>query len=324
MSFPLSYAQLVERNPHIETDHLVKLLKQLLLSAPSPSDDISVKHTPNAADVPTLLGTGPFSLLSYKENEGKREVKCPPVHMRWPHIHANQVWGLALREIGGGFTRHHRAPSIRAACYSIAKPATLVQNMQKNKILRGHRNAVYCATFDRSGSGACQMECQFLFCVGTLEELLPLHLVLGQALSSDDGTCRIWDAVHAHNPPRIFIPRPSDSVAGKNNGSSSTAIQQSHQIFCCAFNANGTAFVTGSSDTLARVWNACKVNTDDSDQPNHEIDVLAGHVTAVNYVQFRVKWGAGVNIFSLKFQLRQWLHQHHEVHARELSQFLVV
>ncbi|OMO53529.1 hypothetical protein CCACVL1_28562 [Corchorus capsularis] len=347
MSFPLSYDQLVERNPHIETDHLVKLLKQLLLSAPSPSDDLSVKHTPNAADVPTLLGTGPFSLLSYKENEGKREVKCPPVHMRWPHIHANQVRGLALREIGGGFTRHHRAPSIRAACYSIAKPATLVQNMQKNKILRGHRNAVYCATFDRSGryvitgsddrlvkiwsmeTAYCLASCRghvgditdlavsfnnivvasssndCIIRVWRLPDGMPVSVLRGHTggvtaiafsprpgsvyhllSSSDDGTCRIWDAVHAHNPPRIFIPRPSDSVAGKNNGSSSTAIQQSHQIFCCAFNANGTAFVTGSSDTLARVWNACKVNTDGSDQPNHEIDVLAGHVTAVNYVQF--------------------------------------
>lgn len=34
---------------------------------------------------------------------------------------------------------------------------------------------------------------------------------------------------------------------------SSSAGPQSHQIFCCAFNANGTVFVTGSSDTLARV-----------------------------------------------------------------------
>ena len=117
-------------------------------------------------------------------------------------------------------------------------------------------------------------------------------------------------------------------VAGKNNGSSSSAVQQSHQIFCCAFNANGTVFVTGSSDTLARVhfmhvcyelflffqdfvllyllfcncaslgvqshfcdhlqvWIAYKPNKDDSDQPNHEIDVLAGHENDVNYVQFR-------------------------------------
>lgn len=42
-------------------------------------------------------------------------------------------------------------------------------------------------------------------------------------------------------------------VSGKNSGSSSISVQQSHQIFCCTFNANGTVFVTGSSDTLARV-----------------------------------------------------------------------
>lgn len=72
------------------------------------------------------------------------EVKQPPPHMRWPHMKANQVHGLNLREIGGGFPRHHRAPSVRAACYAIAKPSTMVQKMQNIKRLRGHRNAVYC------------------------------------------------------------------------------------------------------------------------------------------------------------------------------------
>ena len=71
--------------------------------------------------------------------------------MRWPHMKADQVRGLSLREIGGGFTRHHRAPSIRAACYAIAKPSTMVQKMQNIKKLRGHRSAVYCGMllFDR-------------------------------------------------------------------------------------------------------------------------------------------------------------------------------
>lgn len=64
--------------------------------------------------------------------------------MRWPHMKANQVQGLSLREIGGGFRKHHRAPSIRSACYAIAKPSTMVQKMQNIKKLRGHRVAVYC------------------------------------------------------------------------------------------------------------------------------------------------------------------------------------
>lgn len=42
-------------------------------------------------------------------------------------------------------------------------------------------------------------------------------------------------------------------AAGKSSGPSSSSGLQSHQIFCCAFNANGTVFVTGSSDNLARV-----------------------------------------------------------------------
>lgn len=46
--------------------------------------------------------------------------------------------------------------------------------------------------------------------------------------------------------------------AGKSNAfsagePSSTMNPVSHQILCCAYNANGTVFVTGSSDTFARV-----------------------------------------------------------------------
>ncbi|XWS14176.1 hypothetical protein CRYUN_Cryun36dG0101000 [Craigia yunnanensis] len=35
-----------------------------------------------------------------------------------------------------------------------------------------------------------------------------------------------------------------------------------------------------------QVWIVYKHNTDDSDQPNHEIDVLSGHENDVNFVQF--------------------------------------
>ncbi|XP_043807288.1 bromodomain and WD repeat-containing protein 3 isoform X3 [Manihot esculenta] len=267
--------------------------------------------------------------------------------MRWPHMHADQVRGLSLREIGGGFSRHHRAPSVRAACYAIAKPSTMVQKMQNIKKLRGHRNAVYCAIFDRSGryvvtgsddrlvkiwsmeTAFCLASCRghegditdlavssnnalvasasndCIIRVWRLPDGVPISVLRGHTgavtaiafsprpgsvyqllSSSDDGTCRIWDARYSNFNPRIYIPRPSYSVTGKSSGPSSSSGLQSHQIFCCAFNANGTVFVTGSSDNLARVWNACKPNTDDSDQPNHEIDVLAGHENDVNYVQF--------------------------------------
>ncbi|XP_054786202.1 uncharacterized protein LOC129292639 [Prosopis cineraria] len=346
LSFPLSYNQLVERYPHIEKDHLVKLLKQLISSATSPSFGTTRGNAPNAADVPTLLGMGSFSLLSGGRDK-TREVKRPPPYMRWPHMKANQVQGLRLREIGGGFTRHHRAPSIRAACYAIAKPSTMVQKMQNIKRIRGHRNAVYCATFDRSGrhvitgsddrlvkiwsmeTAYCLASCRghdgditdlavssnnalvasssndCIIRVWRLPDGLPISVLRGhngavtaiafsprpsavyQLLSSsDDGTCRIWDGRHSQSSPRIYVPRPSDSVIGRSGGPSLGNFPQSHQIFCCAFNASGTVFVTGSSDNLARVWNACKPSLDDSDQPNYEIDVLSGHENDVNYVQF--------------------------------------
>lgn len=345
-SFPLSYNKLVERYPHVEKDHLVKPLKQLLLGAAASSQGIVCRNLSNAAAVPTLLGTGPFSLLGHDER-GNNEVKRPPGYMRWPHMQADQVRGLRLREIGGGFSRHHRAPSVRASCYAIVKPSTMVQKMQNVKRLRGHRNAVYCAIFDRLGryvitgsddrlvkiwsmeTAYCLASCRghegditdlavsfnnvlvasasndCVIRVWRLADGLPISVLRGhtgavtaivfsprissmfQLLSSaDDGTCRIWDARHSQFSPRIYIPKPSDSLAGKSSGPSSSTGQQSHQIFCCAFNASGTVFVTGSSDTLARVWNALKPINDDPEQPNHEMDVLAGHENDVNYVQF--------------------------------------
>ncbi|CAK9138914.1 unnamed protein product [Ilex paraguariensis] len=347
LSLPLSYNKLVERYPHIEKDHLVKLLQQLILSAGVPSQGVVGGNALNAASVPTLLGTGYFSLLGQSHITRKNEVNHPPGYMRWPHMIADQVHGLSLREVGGGFSRHHRAPSIRAACYAIAKPSTMVQKMQNIRRVRGHRNAVYCAIFDRSGryvitgsddrlvkiwsmeTAYCLASCRghegditdlavnfnntlvasasndCIIRVWRLPDGLPISVLRGHTgavtaitfsprpssvyqllSSSDDGTCRIWDVRHSHFSPRIYVPKPSESLAGKNNVPSSSSGQQGHQIFCCAFNASGTVFVTGSSDTLARVWNACKSNPDDSEQPNHEMDILAGHENDVNYVQF--------------------------------------
>ncbi|KAL6184879.1 hypothetical protein ACLB2K_046278 [Fragaria x ananassa] len=351
-SFPLSYNKLVERYPHIENDHLVKLLKQLMLSIATPLHGKFGRNTLNAADVPTLLGTGSFSLLDCDRNVVNKRVKPLPAHLRWPYMQAGQIHGLGLREIGGGFTKHHRAPSIRSACYAIAKPSTMVQKMNNKKKLRGHRNAVYCAIFDRSGryvitgsddrlvkiwsmeTALCLASCRghegditdlavssnntlvasasndFVIRVWRLPDGCPISVLQGHTgavtaiafsprpnaiyqllSSSDDGTCRIWDARFSQFPPRIFMPKPSDPLTGKSNGisslgTSSSSGPQGHQILCCAYNASGTVFVTGSSDTFARVWSALKSNSDDSEQPIHEMDVLSGHENDVNYVQF--------------------------------------
>ncbi|XP_073113760.1 uncharacterized protein [Elaeis guineensis] len=346
-SLPLCYLKLAERYSHIEKDHLVKLLKQLILNSSPQLHGMVGGGPPNAADVPTLLGSGSFSLLGSDRDKEEKGANKLPGYLRWPHMQADQVRGLSLREIGGGFTKHHRAPSVRAACYAIAKPLTLVQKMQIIKKLRGHQNAVYCAIFDRLGryvitgsddrlvkiwsmeTAFCLASCRghegditdlavssnnalvasssndFIIRVWRLPDGLPISVLRGHTgavtaiafsprpsavyqllSSSDDGTCRIWDARYSQLSPRIYVPKPSDTSTVKSSDPSPSTVQQSHQILCCAFNANGTVFVTGSSDTYARVWNACKSNTDDSDQPNHEMDLLSGHENDVNYVQF--------------------------------------
>ncbi|XP_049388775.1 uncharacterized protein LOC125853144 [Solanum stenotomum] len=352
ISFPLNYDDLMLRYPHVEKDHLVKLLKQLLLNS-GPPLQCGGGDSPGAADVPTLLGSGPFSLLTCERNRVNKQAQSLPSYLRWPHMPANQVHGLTLREIGGGFPKHHRAPSIRLASYAVAKPSTMVQKMQNIKKLRGHRDAVYCAIFDRSGryvitgsddrlvkvwsmeTGLCLASCRghegditdlavssnnalvasasndYSIRVWRLPDGLPISVLRGHTgavtaiaftpktssvyqllSSSDDGTCRIWDARSSQCVPRVYSPRPKDNVSVRSSGTAATNLQSSsntshsHQILCCAYNANGTVFVTGSSDTLARVWSACKFSPDHPEELNHEIDTLSGHENDVNYVQF--------------------------------------
>ncbi|KAJ8565839.1 hypothetical protein K7X08_008415 [Anisodus acutangulus] len=107
VSFPLNYDDLVLRYPHVEKDHLVKLLKQLLLSS-GPPLQYGGGDAPGAADVPTLLGSGPFSLLACERNRVNKQGQSLPSYLRWPHMQANQVHGLTLREIGAIFDRSGR------------------------------------------------------------------------------------------------------------------------------------------------------------------------------------------------------------------------
>uniref|UniRef100_A0A0E0NU09 Uncharacterized protein n=1 Tax=Oryza rufipogon TaxID=4529 RepID=A0A0E0NU09_ORYRU len=331
ISLPLGYLKLVERYPHIGKDHLVKLLKQLIFSSCHPHGLVG-GVSPNAADVPTLLGSSSFSLLASDTSRQEKENPKLLRYLRWPHIQADQVRGLSLREIGG-FTKHRRAPSVRASCYAIAKPSTLVEKMQIIKRLRGHQNAVYCATFDRTGryviTGSDDrlvkiwaMETAFCLasCRGHEGDITDLAVSSNNAVvasSSNDFIIRVWripdglpiSVLKGHTgvvTAIAFSPRPGaafqllsshkcdfhtmkNAYACKGGDASSSAVQvqpTNHQILCCAFNANGTVFVTGSSDTFARVWNACKSSSEEHDQPNHEMDLLSGHENDVNYVQF--------------------------------------
>ncbi|PIM98286.1 hypothetical protein CDL12_29234 [Handroanthus impetiginosus] len=207
-SFPLDYDNLVRRYSHIEKHHLVRLLKQLMLMTSPPLRCVVGGVAPSAADVPTLLGTGSFSLLPCERRKVNKQVRNLPSYLRWPHLQADQVRGLSLREIGGGFSKHHRAPSIRVACYAIAKPSTMVLKMQNVKKLRGHRDAVYCAIFDRSGRYVITGSDDRLVKIWSMETALCLASCRGHegditdlsvssnnalvASASNDFTIRVW------------------------------------------------------------------------------------------------------------------------------------
>lgn len=339
VSVPLSYSQLLERYPFIEKNHLVKLLEQLFNRGPQCGLSFDAKH-PTAADASTLLGSGSVSLLNTDQQGTLQYVSCCN--------RIDQILGLTLRELGGGLARHHRAPSIRAASYAIVKPSVLVNRIQIIKTFRGHRNAVYCAIFDKSGeyiitgsddrlvkiwstaTGFCLRSCRghegditdlavsanntlvasasndCFIRVWRFPDGLPISVLKGHTSAvtaiafsprqgcehhllsaSDDGSCRIWDARDSSVNARIYAPK----VEGHETGSKAPAVgppntQSGFQILCCAFNAGGTIFVTGSADKLARVWDACKWTDEIHGGPNHELDSLKGHEDDVNYVQF--------------------------------------
>ncbi|CAM6040557.1 unnamed protein product [Sphagnum compactum] len=350
LSLPLSYTDIVTRHPHVEPGHLVKLLQQLLVYNQRSVAALEPAHSriPTAADVPTLLGAGAFSLLDLERSQASKDVSRWTRQLRWPHWEADQVHGLMLRELGGGFARHHRAPSLRTASYVVTKPAVLVDRIQIIKKLRGHRNAVYCAIFDRTGqyvitgsddrlvkiwsteTGLCLRSCRghegditdlavssgntlvasasndYSIRVWQLPNGVPISLLRGHTASvtaisfsprqgcehlllstSDDGTCRIWNAKNSSLNSRVYMPNPKDAPATSRAVGAPTPVgPPNNQVLCGAFNADGTIFVTGSSDKMARVWDARKWNDDVTGRPNYELDTLKGHENDVNYVQF--------------------------------------
>jgi WD40 repeat protein len=73
--------------------------------------------------------------------------------------------------------------------------------------------------------------------------------------TSDDGTCRIWDALDSSRKSRVYMPSPKEPPTNvKGPGvPPPPAPPIINQVICCAFNADGSIFVTGSSDKIARV-----------------------------------------------------------------------
>eukprot|EP00897_Mesotaenium_endlicherianum_P009972 jgi/Mesen1/9002/ME000056S08408 len=345
--------------PNIQGDHLVKLLEQLLKSARQVAKQKEAAcergtRYLTAADGPTLLGSGAFSLLEVEREARVDETPALLRHLRWPRVHSDVVLGLRLREQGAGFIggRSTLNAFTRTTGYAVVKPALLLDRLQHIKTLRGHRNAVYCAVFDKTGryvvtgsddrlvkiwsmeTGLCLRSCRghsgditdlAVSCdnrlvasasndhtirVWDLPRGMPVSVLMGHSLpvtaiafsprwqspnlllsSSEDGTCRIWDARDSSLNSRVYMP---SLVQGQPVPRSQLPVQPGNlpgeapsQILCCAFNADGTIFVTGSADKLARVWDARKWQDDITGRPNFELDVLRGHENDVNYVQFR-------------------------------------
>ncbi|XP_024519820.1 uncharacterized protein LOC112342368 [Selaginella moellendorffii] len=74
---------------------------------------------------------------------------------------------------------------------------------------------------------------------------------------------------------------PKPDVEPESAGAENRA-QATNQIQCCAFNADGSYFVTGSSDKLARVWDARKWADEYTGRPNHEHPETDGFIADEN------------------------------------------
>lgn len=175
-------ALVICRHPTIATNHLDKLLLQLLQTTATNQAalDGPFQRTLTAADANTVLGTGPLSLL---EKERTQETPQPKL-LQWPYSQAGPVRGTMLREIGGGFPGPtNRLPAKKAADYALAHPLLLVQRLDHLNTLRGHRNAVYCTIFDRSGKFVVTGSDDFLVKIWSMTSGILLRTCRGHTVS---------------------------------------------------------------------------------------------------------------------------------------------
>ncbi|KAJ1380604.1 WD40/YVTN repeat-like-containing domain superfamily [Sesbania bispinosa] len=264
--------------PHIEKDHLVKLLKQLLLNKASPSLGVSTGNAPNAADVPTLLGRGSFSLLSYDRDKINEVKRPPPLHALASYESESAIFDRSGRYvITGSDDRLVKIWSMETA-YCLAS-------------CRGHDGDITDLAVSSNNALVASSSNDCIIRVWRLPDGLPISVLRGHTgavtaiafsprpnavyqllSSSDDGTCRLSDLflVKRTNLENLIGFREEQWPIFKY-----FATEPSD--FCCAFNANGTVFVTGSSDNLPGSGMLVNLVWMTMTQPNNEIDVLSGH-----------------------------------------------
>lgn len=133
---PLSLAQLQQRYAYISPLGLQQALALLLAH----KQQHGVPQ-PACRGVTSLLEVGQLSVLPTLEAPGRPGP--PPSWLRPPHTHSAGPSRLLLREVGASGYAHSTEQQL--------PPGRYAELMRYHRTLRGHRFAVYCCTWDKSG-----------------------------------------------------------------------------------------------------------------------------------------------------------------------------
>jgi WD40 repeat protein len=273
-------AQVAAHHAHVRPEHLRSLLEELLR--------LDRARRPHGGAHATLLGVGDASLVP-----SARGAPLQP-WTRWPHTRAPLVHKLVracvgmraaralvpvfrphstraltpnapprpvpqlLRETGGGWgagaAPRRPVPSPRA----LALPPTLLGDaLQRHRVLRGHRAAVYCAIFDAGGRRLITGSDDYLVKIWSAASGMLLRTCRGHegeityiaasaddtlaASASMDGTIRTW---------RLADGVPMAVLLGHTQPVTELAFHPAH--------AHAHLLLSVSTDDTVRLWDAAR------------------------------------------------------------------
>ncbi|KAI8471016.1 MAG: hypothetical protein J3K34DRAFT_520916 [Monoraphidium minutum] len=240
---PQSYRELVAAQPLLPGDALQQLLSQALAAKRQCG-------APGAAGLTSLLAEGPLAVIPRLAAAARPP---PPLALRAPHRAAPLPARLLLQQAGVAAPRQ-------------AQPAAFVAaQMRHHTTVRGHRLAVYCVAFDRTGRYVVTGADDYLVkiwdaragllaasCRGHDQEVTDLAVAADSRLAASaslDRTIRVWslEAGKLGHPVSVLLGHTAAITL----------------LDFCPHPAAPAALISSSYDGSVRLWDA----TDSAAEP---------------------------------------------------------